>query len=67
MKNEMDHDALTLAQSAFGAIRRCRCEGYHLNLRNINLHSTREEFIALVDLFKRTEEREEDGFLFFLG
>lgn len=61
MKNEMDHGALTVAQSGFGAIQRCRCEGYHLALRNINLHFTQEEFVALADLFKRAEEREEEN------
>lgn len=64
MKNGMDHGSLSLAQSGFGAIHRCRCGGYHLNLRNVNLHFTREEFIALTDLFRRAEERDEDGFRF---
>jgi len=66
MKNGINHGFLTLSQSGFGAIHRCRCGGYHLNLRNVNLHFTREEFIALADLFMRAEERDGDGTRFSL-
>lgn len=59
MKNEFDYDAPIIAQSGFGAIQRCRCEGYHLSLRNVHLHFTRAEFIALGDLFRQAEYRED--------
>lgn len=52
MKNESGHHTVTLAKSEFGLIERCRCSGYHVSLRNLMLHFNREEFLALVDLFK---------------
>ena len=64
MKNESDHPAVTLAKSEFGLIERCRCNGYHVSLRNIMLHYNRAEFTALADLFREAKEREEEIFLF---
>lgn len=64
MKNESGHHAVTLAKSEFGSIERCRCDGYHVSLRNIMLHLNREEFAALADLFREAKAREEESFLF---
>lgn len=64
MKNESGHHTVTLAKSEFGLIERCRCSGYHVSLRNLMLHFNREEFLALVDLFKHAGEREEAESLF---
>lgn len=64
MKSESNHHTLNLAKSEFGSIERCRCNGYHLSLRNLMLHFNREEFTALADLFKQAQEREEAALLF---
>lgn len=64
MKNELNHHALSLAKSEFGSIERCRCKGYHVSFRNIILHFNREEFTALVNLFREAKEREEEIFFF---
>ncbi|NKE70417.1 hypothetical protein [Candidatus Manganitrophus noduliformans] len=64
MNRESGHHSVPLAKSEFGSIDRCRCDGYHVSLRNIMLHFNREEFAALADLFKRAQEREEEAFLF---
>lgn len=53
MKNEQNHHTISLAKSEFGSIERCRCEGYHLSLRNMMLHFNREEEALL---FSKWEE-----------
>ncbi|MCG3116768.1 MAG: hypothetical protein LLH30_13900 [Candidatus Manganitrophus sp. SA1] len=64
MSSESGHQSVPLAKSEFGSIDRCRCDGYHVSLRNIMLHFNREEFAALSDLFERAQEREEEAVLF---
>lgn len=64
MKSESGHHTINLARSEFGSVERCRCDGYHLSLRNIMLHFNREEFAALTNLFRQAQEREEEALLF---
>ncbi|MGB3941954.1 MAG: hypothetical protein WBK96_10735 [Candidatus Manganitrophaceae bacterium] len=64
MKKETGHQPTLLAKSEFGMIERCRCDGYHVSLRNILLHFNREEFLALVDLVGKAGAREEEALLF---
>jgi len=64
MRSESGHHPVPLAKSEFGSIERCRCEGYHVSLRNIVLHFNREEFADLADLFRQAREREEEALLF---
>lgn len=62
--SEKSGEAVLLAKSEIGVIERCQCKGYHLLLRNINLHFKRQEFLALRDLFRQANEKEEEDFLF---
>jgi len=63
MRSESGHHTVNLAKSEFGSIERCRCDSYHLSLRNIMLHFNREEFASLADLFKQAQKREDVVFL----
>jgi hypothetical protein len=64
MKSESGHHTVNLAKSEFGSIERCRCDGYHLSLRNIMLHFNREEFAALATLLRQAQDRDEETLLF---
>jgi len=55
MKNHTDEDAIILAKSLFGMVRRSQSGGYHVSIRDRTLDLSTEEFDGLGHLIQQVQ------------